>query len=80
MIVRILAFGFAGDVIGKRSFDLELRDGADTDLLQEHLGLSYPALKGILNMALAVNQTYIVENTKLKDGDEVAIIPPVSGG
>lgn len=80
MKVKILAFGLAGEVIGKRSLEVELRDNTDTDLLKEHLMMSYPDLRGLLNFTLAVNQSYITSAVQLRDGDEVAIIPPVSGG
>ena len=41
----------------------------------------HPALDSVLRSAvLAVNQEYVTENVALRDGDEVAVIPPISGG
>jgi molybdopterin converting factor subunit 1 len=80
MTIKIRAFGYAGDVIGSRSFDLDMNEGATTQHVRQHLEFSYPALKDLLQMSIAVNQSYITEDVQLKHGDEVAIIPPVSGG
>ncbi len=80
MKVKLLAFGIAGEIIGANSQSIELPDGSDIRALQDLLSDKYPALSTILEYALAVNRSYIEENILLKEDDEVAIIPPVSGG
>ena len=76
--VRVLAFGVLKDVFGPES-SISLPDGATvTDLLGE-ISRSYPetSLKGI---AVSVNAEYATGSHPLLDGDEVGLLPPVSGG
>ena len=81
MLVRVLFFGMLKDVTGKSSEELELREGSSVaDLLwvyRERL----PRLRDSLgSLAVAVNQQYAGAETKLEEGDEVALLPPVCGG
>ena len=80
MKIKVLAFGFAADVIGERNFTLELPQATSTDELQHLLEEKYHRLKDVLTYSIAVNQSYISSSVLLKENDEVAIIPPVSGG
>lgn len=54
-------------------------NAADTDSLRLFLSQQYPELKGRIFM-LAVNRRIVTENLHLADMDEVAIMPPFSGG
>ena len=59
----------------------ETFDAEDTDQLKAALTAKHPALASVLQSAvLAVNQEYVTERLTLRDRDEVAIIPPISGG
>lgn len=80
MKVRILSFGIARDITGAGAFDLDLPEGADLGILQEYLLRQYPAFKRLSSLMFAVNARYATGDTKLRDEDEVALIPPVSGG
>jgi molybdopterin converting factor subunit 1 len=80
MKINLLAFGFAADTIGQRKLILELDNGTTTAMLKAQLELEYPPLTGLLSYSIAVNQSYIQEDVILNENDEVAIIPPVSGG
>ncbi len=81
MRVRVLFFGRLKDLAGKSSDVLELRDGASVRDLLEHYALQVPRLKELLSsLAVAVNQEYSGPETKLGSNDEVALLPPVSGG
>ena len=81
MQVRILFFGMLKDLLGRNREELELPEGsAVTDVLT-HYESQVPDLKKWLSsVALAVNQQYVGPHTKLKAGDEIALLPPVSGG
>jgi molybdopterin converting factor subunit 1 len=81
MRVRVLFFGGLKDLAGKSSDLLELPDGALVrDVLAHYLG-QVPRLKeSLASLAVAVNQEYAGAETGLKSGDEVALLPPVSGG
>ena len=81
MRVRILVFGMLKDLVGTASESLDLSDGASVADVLRHYELQIPRLKDVLpSLALAVNQQYARAETKLNSGDEVALLPPVSGG
>ncbi len=81
MRVRVLFFGILKDRMGKSSDLLELPDGASIRDLLAHYETEVPRLKESLPaLAVAVNQVYASPEAKLKAGDEVALLPPVSGG
>jgi molybdopterin converting factor subunit 1 len=81
MRVRVLYFGMLKDLAGKSSDTLELNEGTTVGDVLARLELQMPALKKALgSIAVAVNQQYAGADVKLKSDDEVALLPPVSGG
>ena len=81
MRVRVLFFGILKELAGKASDEIELREGASMRDLLAHYEAQIPRLKEALpSLALAVNQQYASPDTKLKSDDEIALLPPVSGG
>lgn len=79
MKVNVLAFGIAKDIFGGPSVRVELKD---TELagLKQVLEERYPKLKQIASYMVAVNNEYASDSQKISERDEIAIIPPVSGG
>jgi MoaE-MoaD fusion protein len=81
MRVRVLFFGVLKEIIGKSVDLIDLADGAS---LRDALALyesQNPRLKESLpSLAVAVNQEYSGPDTKLRENDEIALLPPVSGG
>jgi molybdopterin converting factor subunit 1 len=77
MRVRVLYFGILKDAFGCAGEDVVLADGASVaDLLKAVRGS-----EGFWDsIAVAVNQEYAKAEDLLKEGDEVALLPPVSGG
>jgi molybdopterin synthase catalytic subunit len=76
MKVAVRLFAALRERAGTREAALELRDGASVDDVWPALGLGdEPA-----GLVYAVNRRYVERGTPLADGDEVALIPPVSGG
>jgi len=77
--VRVLSFGVLKDRFGSAAATLELPEGATVGSLLEQLSERQPAapLRGI---AVSVNAEYALVNQELKNGDEVGLLPPVSGG
>jgi molybdopterin synthase catalytic subunit len=60
---------------------IELPDGASADAAVVELAKRFPAIRDLVpRAAVAINQQYSDRNAGLKDGDELALIPPVSGG
>jgi molybdopterin converting factor subunit 1 len=78
--MRILAFGIAKDIVGGKQIDLDLPDVETVGALRRHLDTLYPRLLQLSSYVIAVNDEYADENIRLDVKDEVAIIPPVSGG
>ena len=81
MRVRVLLFGVLKDIFGRGEEALELSSGATTADLLDHYRQLAPAQGNLFqSLALAVNQQYAPSSQALHEGDEVAILPPVSGG
>jgi len=81
MQVQVLFFGVLKEIAGKSSERLELSDGASVGDLLSHYSVQTPLMKrSLASLAVAVNQQYAGAETLLKADDEVALLPPVSGG
>jgi MoaE-MoaD fusion protein len=81
--IRVLFFGAARDVVDQNPLPLALAvDGPRTVATAfQQLVEKYSALERFgRSLLFAVNQEYATQDTDLKDGDELAIFPPVSGG
>jgi len=74
-------FASVRDILGQREIVLDLPAGTTAAGLIDRLILDYPRLAGLApSLLLAVNQEYADKSRILAEGDEVALIPPVSGG
>src|SRR4051812_41005869 len=81
MQVKVLFFGALRDVMGKSSETVELPENALVVHLLEHYSGRAPRIEALLpSVAVSVNQEYASRNAVLSDKDEVALLPPVSGG
>jgi len=79
--IQVLFFGLLKDAAGRPSEWLELPDGSTLADLIQHYELRIPKLQELLpSLALSVNQHYAGPGTVLGHNDEVALLPPVSGG
>jgi molybdopterin converting factor subunit 1 len=79
--VRVLFFGQLKDIVGVAQDDAELSDGARVEDLFERYGRRFPKLAEFRpSIAASVNQEYAGWRAPLSTGDEVAFLPPVSGG
>lgn len=80
--MEILLFGIAKDIVGKSSFSFEKEDHLPVSVfeLKEKLRGTYPEFRKLSSLAVAVNSSYAEDGARLNETDEIAIIPPVSGG
>jgi len=83
--VDVLYFGMLKDAFGEERATVQLAEGADVGGLLEVLQAREASAKDGVGavwsaLAVAVNREYAGRGTKLQDGDEVALLPPVSGG
>lgn len=79
MKIKILCFGQASEVVGFSEGSMSLNDNCSLRNLQDLLFEKEPKLTS-LNLKWAVNQELINDNIELKEGDEVAVLPPFAGG
>lgn len=77
--VNLRCFAAVREAIGAEAVDVSVPAGTTVDGLRKHLCEKHPALARV-PVAFAVNRDYARPETKLKHGDEVAFIPPISGG
>ncbi|HEY1273115.1 MAG TPA: molybdenum cofactor biosynthesis protein MoaE [Terriglobales bacterium] len=81
MQIRVLFFGMLKDVVGQSSQSLELPPGARvSDLLSQCVRQAPRMSEMLSSLAISVNQEYASADRRLDAGDEVALLPPVSGG
>ena len=81
MQIRVKLFAILRDRAGVSELTLDLRDGATVAAAAKAVGERFPAVADFLpRVAHAVDQEYVPGDTVLRDGQELALIPPVSGG
>jgi len=81
MKVNVLFFGVTHDVTGCAQEQVELPEGESLEGLRRRYEARFPRFQAMGgSLLLAVNQEFAQASTPLRDGDEVAFMPPVSGG
>ncbi len=81
MKVRLLFFAVLRDIVGKSETDVEVPDGTRAADLWQRLRGQYQQLAAYAQPPMtAVNESYVRPEVVLREGDEVAFIPPVAGG
>lgn len=80
MEITIKAFGIAREIFGRQAITLEVENGLNTNSLRNVLEVQYPHLKQIRSYMVALNSEYAQGGELIQATDEIAIIPPVSGG
>jgi molybdopterin converting factor subunit 1 len=79
--ITIKFFASMRDAIGERERTLVLPEGSNVDYVLKDLKKQYPQLAKMIDHSfVALNEEYALKHTLLKEGDILAIIPPVSGG
>jgi molybdopterin converting factor subunit 1 len=76
---RVKAFGITKDILGGKETVIEA-PGVTVADLRSALNKKYPELTGLRSLFIAVNSSYAEETAVIGEGDEIALIPPVSGG
>jgi len=81
MKVRLLYFAVLRDIAGRDEEELAVPDGATPRDVWQTLRGAHEKLAAYLEPPLsAINESYAAADTILRDGDELAFIPPVAGG
>ncbi len=79
MELTIKTFGVARDLMGGSAVQFEF-GGSNVLELKQALQVRYPRLLGLRSFLIAINQQYGEDAQTINATDEIAIIPPVSGG
>lgn len=80
MQLDILLFGITKEIVGRQKLRVEVPAQATVPVLMEQLRQQYPKLSELQSLMIAVNNEYAQEAQTLQESDEIALIPPVSGG
>lgn len=79
--VKVLFFGRLKEIVGHAEDSIELPDGSPIEALFSHYGANHPELvRYRASLVASRNQEFAAWSTPLHSGDEVAFLPPVSGG
>ena len=78
--MKILAFGIVKEIFSNSIAEVNIRGEVTVDKLKNYLEEKYPGLGKLGSYMIAVNNEYASGKDIIAEGDEVAIIPPVSGG
>ncbi len=79
--IRVLFFGVLRDIVGVREDSIEVPEGGRLDAVFEYYATRFPRVREMsASLVLALNQRFSEPGAPLSEGDEVAILPPVSGG
>jgi molybdopterin synthase catalytic subunit len=79
--ITVKFFASYKEVLGKEQIEIQLDDNSTVDHLLSRLRQDYPKLGNLMEtLVVSINLEYATFDTKLREGDEVALLPPVSGG
>ncbi len=76
----VLAFGIVKDIFQNSAINIDTKEASSVDELKLFLENKFPRLKELASYMVAVNNEYASTNIDISNKDEIAIIPPVSGG
>ncbi len=80
MKLEILLFGIAREIVGSSKLQLEQEEPVDVKSFKQVLQRRYPKMNHLSYYKVAINQEFAEDDQLIKEGDEIALIPPVSGG
>lgn len=81
MNIRLKFFASAREIVGTKDLDMDIEKGSKAKDVLDRLKEKYPGLKKLDGqLILAVNKQTGRADKMIEDGDEIAVLPPVSGG
>lgn len=80
MKIQVLLFGIARDIVGSSQLTMDHGGKLDVKSFKDKLKAKYPKMNHLSYFKVAVNQEFAGDDHILHEGDEIALIPPVSGG
>lgn len=80
MKLKIAAYGIARDILGSNQIEYEVTGNMNSSSLLQSLQKDYPEFLKLKSLLVAINDEYAQPDQIIGEGDEVVLIPPVSGG
>ena len=81
MRARVLFFGLLKDIVGRSADEREFASGADLGVVFETYATQFPRMREMAgSIVVAHNREFAPLESPIADGDEIAFLPPVSGG
>ena len=80
MKYKINLFGVTRDIVGNNIIEMDMGQLSDVQAILNKLKTDFPKLQEIKSLMVAVNSEYAEGELLLTEKDEIALIPPVSGG
>ena len=81
MSIRVLFFASLADIVGGREHTMEPAEVSDVISIFNRFAAEFPAMEAHRSsVLLALNSEFARPSSQVNDGDEVAFLPPVSGG
>ncbi|AZA98438.1 MoaD/ThiS family protein [Chryseobacterium joostei] len=80
MKIKILTFGIAKDILGASEKEIDVDEGLNVKQLKNILEEDFPQLQKLKSYFIAVDEEYAEDDQIISITNEIAIIPPVSGG
>lgn len=80
MQVKVRLFASLREEVGREVVELEVPEPASVEGLLEAFGARYPTARSVGNVLVAVNEEIASPEQEVRPEDEVALLPPVSGG
>ncbi len=81
MTVNVRLFAVTRQLLGRPHLSVELASGSTVGALRSALQAAYPAIDALVpGLLIAIGSQYATDDAPLSEGDDVALIPPVSGG
>lgn len=77
-MIKVKLFGIAKDIVSSSYFETET--GISVNKLKQNMIAQFPAFTDLRSVLVAVNDEYAEDDVMISEKDDVAIIPPVSGG
>src|SRR6202046_377851 len=79
--VKVLFFGMLKDIVGRAEDHIEVADDARLETVFTRYARQFPRLADLeSSIVLACNQEFSDRSAAIREGDEIAFLPPVSGG
>ena len=81
MLIKVKCFAWAYEVTGSEEIEIEIKESGKVSDLRESLSEKFPEFMGRMeSIAVSINQEFAGEGSIISASDEIALIPPISGG